>query len=366
MTTKGNKRVGMNNNFDFLRFVFAILVVVSHSFALSGDNQRSEWILQITNGQISYSSIGLNGFFVISGFFIFQSLQRSSSLSNYLIKRFLRLFPGLFVLLLLTIVLVSFVYSGDVSFFRNREIYTYLPNNLTLYGFQSSIKGVFDTNRYHSINGSLWTLRYEFSLYMALALLYFLRKKKSLVKILLLIAFTIVFLVYNLLHDRFAGSSVLGMQGTHILNFSAFFIFGSLLASLSFEKIIAKGEYTALFLAVIMILILMISIYFNYFNNIKHIGFTMLILLIGFMPIPMLSDFRKIGDMSYGIYIYAFPIQQTLMYFFEFNTYQLMASSLLGSIICGYFSWHIIEKHALKYKNRINFKRDRIDRVLVR
>ncbi len=185
MTTKANIRVDKNNNFDFLRFVFAILVVVSHSFALSGDNQSSEWILQITNGQISYSSIGLNGFFVISGFFIFQSLQRSSSLGNYLIKRFLRLFPGLFVLLLLTIVLVPFVYLGDISFFRNKEFYTYLPNNLTLYGFQSGIKGVFDTNAYHSINGSLWTLRYEFSLYIALAVLYFFRNKKTLIKVLL-------------------------------------------------------------------------------------------------------------------------------------------------------------------------------------
>ncbi len=156
------------------------------------------------------------------------------------------------------------------------------------------------------------------------------------------------------------------MQGYHILNFSAFFISGSLLASLSFEKLIAKGKYSTLILALIMILILMISIYFNYFGNIKHIVFTMVILLIGFMPIPLLSDFRKIGDMSYGIYIYAFPIQQTLMHFFEFNTYQLMASSLCGSIVCGYFSWHLIEKRALKYKNRINFKANPIYKVLVK
>lgn len=244
---------------------------------------------------------------------------------------------------------------GDVSFFRNKEFYTYLPNNLTLYGFQSSIKGVFDTNAYHSINGSLWTLRYEYSLYMALAILYFFRNKKTLIRVLLLFSFATVFLVYNQFHERFFGSSIMGMQGYHILNFSGFFVAGSLLASLGFDKLIAKGKYTTFILAFFMLLILMIAIYFNYYNNIKHIVFTVVILLIGFMQIPFLSDFRKIGDMSYGIYIYAFPIQQTLMYYFDLNTYQLMAYSLIGSIICGYFSWHLVEKSALKYKNKINF-----------
>jgi len=201
---------------------------------------------------------------------------------------------------------------------------------------------------------------------MALAILYFFRNRKTVIRVLLLISFTTVFLVYNQFQERFFGSSVLGMQGYYILNFSSFFVAGSLLASLGFDKLIAKGKYTTYILAFSMILILMISLYFNYFSSIKHIVFTLVILLIGFMPIPLLSNFRKIGDMSYGIYIYSFPIQQTLMYYFEFNTYQLMASSLVGSIFCGYFSWHLIEKRALKYKNKINFTKNRINKVLVR
>lgn len=349
--------IDKNNNFDFLRFVFAILVVISHSFALSGDDQGKEWLLQITNGQISYSSIGLNGFFVISGFFIYQSLQRNSSLDKYLIKRSLRLFPGLFVLLLLTIFLIPFIYEGDVSFFLNKEFYTYLPNNLTLYGFQSSIKGVFDTNAYHSINGSLWTLRYEFSLYMAFAILYFFKKKTVVIKLLLLFSFTIVFLVYNQFYEIFFGASIMGMQGGHILNFSGFFLAGSLLASADFDKLIAKEKYTTYILTLFILIILMFAIYFNYYNSIKHIVLTIFILLIGFMQVPFLGDFRKIGDMSYGIYIYAFPIQQTLMCYFKFNAYQLMAYSLICSIICGFFSWHLVEKKALKYKNKINFRK---------
>jgi peptidoglycan/LPS O-acetylase OafA/YrhL len=78
-------------------------------------------------------------------------------------------------------------------------------------------------------------------------------------------------------------------------------------------------------------------------------------LLIGYFPIPLLSNFRKIGDMSYGIYIYSFPIEQTFMYYFKFNIYELMISSLVVSIIFGYLSWHFIEKKALKYKKDLYF-----------
>ena len=333
------------NNFDFLRFVFAILVVVSHSYPLSGDNESSQWIYKITNGQLVLAQIGLSGFFVISGYFIFQSLQRSKSILDYLKKRFLRLFPALSVVLLLSILLAPFVYEGNVSFLSNKDVYTYLPYNLSLYGFQSSIKGIFDTNSYHAINGSLWTIRYEFSLYIALALLFFCKKRKQLVLILIFFTFILFFVLYNFYLDRFGGSSLFGLLGLHVLNLGTFFIAGSLLACLRFEKIKNKG-----LLLGTSILILVVAIKFNYYDAVKHIVFPIEVLLLGFIPLPIISTFGKLGDMSYGIYIYSFPLQQTLMYFFKMNTYTLMFTSVLLSITFGFFSWHWIEKRALKYK----------------
>ena len=115
------------NNFDFLRFVFAILVVVSHSYPLSGDNESSQWIYKITNGQLVLAQIGLSGFFVISGYFIFQSLQRSKSILDYLKKRFLRLFPALSVVLLLSILLAPFVFIDHFLFIPSPNIRLYEP-----------------------------------------------------------------------------------------------------------------------------------------------------------------------------------------------------------------------------------------------
>lgn len=338
------------NNFDFLRFLFAIFVVISHSYPLSGNNESFQWIYQITNGQIVLARLGLDGFFIISGYFIYQSLQRSSSLLNYYKKRFLRLFPALFFVLLLTLILAPFVYQGDITFWKHPQVLTYLPNNLSLYNFQPVIIGIFDNNPYHSINGSLWTIRYEFSLYITLSLLYFFRNNKMLKKQLLLFCFIGLLIIYNFFLFRFAGSKVLGMIGYEILDLGTFFVCGSVLAAFEFEKINKKWVLP------IVVLLSIVSIYLDFYSNIKHIALPMIILLAGFTPLPFFSTFGKIGDMSYGIYIYSFPVQQTLMYFFEFNLYELMIWSLIISIIFGYLSWHLIEKRALSYKNKVLFK----------
>lgn len=340
------------NNFDFLRFLFAVFVVISHAYPLSGSSENAQWIYQLTNGQIVLARIGLDGFFIISGFFIFKSLQRSKNIYNYFQKRVLRLFPALLVVLLITILLAPYVYEGIIPFHENIEVYTYLPNNISLYNFQPVIKGIFDKNPYHSINGSLWTIRYEFSLYMALSILCFFRKKVWLIKLLLLACFIILIIVYTFFLDRFAGSSICGMLGYEILDLGIFFVCGSVLAAFDFEKIHSNS------LLVVVFFILIFSIYFNFYSIVKHTTLPIIILLIGFKPLPFFSTFGKMGDMSYGIYIYSFPVQQTLMYFYNLNLYQLMLWSLTISILLGYLSWHLIEKKALKYKNEpiLNFK----------
>lgn len=338
-----------NNNFDFLRFLFAVLVVISHAYPLSGVHESEQWIYKITNGQIICAQIGLSGFFVISGFFIFQSMQRSTSLFEYYKKRVLRLFPALFFLLLLTLILAPFVYEGDVNILQNKAFYTYLPNNMSLYNFQSSISGIFDTNHYHAINGSLWSIRYEFFLYVGLSILFFLKNKKRLISILLIVSFLCSSILFQFFMARFSGSSILGMQGWDILNLGNFFLFGSLLASFKFEQLKNKKTVLAVF-----VLIFLVSLYFNFYNEIKHVVLSIIILLVGYIPIKWIKDFRKIGDMSYGIYIYSFPVQQTLMYYFMLNTKALIFYSLIISMFLGYLSWHLIEKKALKYKNSNN------------
>lgn len=331
------------NNFDFLRFVFALLVVISHSFPLSGVEEKEQWIYQFTNGQMVYSALGLNGFFVISGFFIFQSMQRSKSLIAYFTKRLKRILPGLFVVLFITLLLVPFVYESDVPFYLNPEFWTYLPNNLSLYGFQPVIEGVFNSNYYHAINGSLWTIRYEFTLYVAIAFLFFIKEKKLLLLWGLIIVYLFFYVLFQFYLDRFASSEVFGMLGYEILNLGTFFIVGSIIAALQFEKNKNRGIYFC-----IALFIFVLSIYFNFYSVVKHLVFPVIIIFLGYYVLPFFSTFGKYGDASYGIYIYSFPIQQALMYFYKLNTLQLLVYSCLLSIIFGYLSWHIVEKRFIK------------------
>src|SRR5579883_434314 len=87
------------NNFDFLRLVFALFVLITHSYAISGFNENLDPLRQLTNNQISFSTLGVKGFFVISGFLVFKSLQRSKNWFDYIIKRILRIFPALIAVL---------------------------------------------------------------------------------------------------------------------------------------------------------------------------------------------------------------------------------------------------------------------------
>src|SRR6476646_3313529 len=90
------------NNFDFLRLIFALSVIITHSYPLSGLPEIDP-LHRLTAGQLSFSYVGVRGFFVISGFLIYESLMRSKGLDDYFIKRILRIYPGLLVVLALTV-----------------------------------------------------------------------------------------------------------------------------------------------------------------------------------------------------------------------------------------------------------------------
>ena len=333
-----------NNNFDFLRFLFASLVVISHSFPLSGVLESDQWISQVTNKQMVFSTIGLDGFFVISGYFIFQSVQKSESILDFFKKRISRIFPGLFVALVLsTIFAICFLYEGKTPWFKNLEVYTYIPYNLSMIHFQSGIKGVFDTNFYHSINGSLWTIRYEFALYVFSSFIFFFKDKINLIRWVLFITSLFLLICFNFFLDVFAGVQKLGFLGINVLNLGTFFVIGSLLSSFKINTIPHKKIYVFG-----LMILLLFAIYFNFFSNVQHVFLSFAILFFGFSPIKGIKDFGKYGDPSYGIYIYSFPIQQILVYYFKLNAINLCIISLSLSIIFGYLSWHLIEKKFIK------------------
>ena len=124
--------IDKRNNFDFLRFFFASLVIVSHSYSLTGQIANEPMVFY-TNRE-NFGTFAVNCFFCISGYLIFISLKRSKTIKSYVWKRLLRLFPGLFVMLLFTILIVPFLYRGNLnSVFNEVSYWTYLPRDLSLF-----------------------------------------------------------------------------------------------------------------------------------------------------------------------------------------------------------------------------------------
>ena len=336
------------NNFDFLRLIFALFVLVSHSYPLSGMEESSEWLYRFTNNQLSFSNIGVPGFFIISGYLIYQSLERSKNLKQYYIKRFLRLFPSLIVVLILTVLLAPFVYENqNLSYLHNNSVWSYFPNNISLYNLQVSINGVFDHNPYKSaiINGSLWTIPYEFTLYIAISTLYFI--KKGGIKILIFTLTFIVLLISNYIFIHILSSySLFCLNGNQFVKLSCFFVSGSYLATLNFENWAFKKG-----ILIISMILFIIAMKFNITYYTNFIILPIIVLTFGTLSTPIINKIGiKIGDLSYGVYIYGFVVQQTIEYFYILNYINLMISSILVSLLIAFGSWHLIEKRALNLK----------------
>ena len=204
--------------------------------------------------------------------------------------------------------------------------------------------GVFANNPYqYAINGSLWTLKYELICYIIIALFGFLGllKKRFLISsILLSVILTSLMSIYNL-HES-------GILYTlyYLCHFYIFFGGGS--CYYIFRKHIIL-DYRLFF--IFSILILIVSTTPLFYLAIAVFG-SYLIFYLSFIVIPSLNNFARYGDFSYGMYIYAFPVQQTISFLFASNRHWLFNISLATPIIllCAACSWHLIEKKALSLK----------------
>ena len=158
------------NNFDFLRFLASSLVLFSHSFSLL-NNINSEPLYYLSNGLVTLGRVSVIVFFIVSGFLISASWESRRNFMSFITARILRIFPGLAVMLGLTIFVGLFISTTGIdSYFCSAA--SYFIRNLLLYKGQQELVGVFQNNPFGaSVNGSLWTLRLEFTCYLMIALI---------------------------------------------------------------------------------------------------------------------------------------------------------------------------------------------------
>lgn len=362
------------NAFDLYRFVLASLVIVFHSYILSG-SKGSDFLAIMTHGQTNLGEFAVGGFFVISGFLITQSLYNSASLFRYLWKRLLRLFPALFTSLFLSAILLGpFITNMSVNdyFFGGQGVgpfkFIFLNMTLNIFGFSYSIRDLFQNNPYPvAVNGSLWTLKHEFASYIIMAFLsYFFILKHPKLHLFFTGGTGLAYLANKFLNINLAGKITTTWWIFHSVEYPFFlkyfwmFLIGSILYTYR------KSIFINLRILMLLICIFIGSFWIGYYDYIWFLFSPYLIVATAIL-LPF-SGFSKYGDFSYGMYVYAFPVQQSIMFLlnpiFASSPRRLMLASFLITLVISVFSWKYVEAPALKLKGKL-LQKKQVDKALV-
>lgn len=333
-----------DNNFDALRIVAALMVVIGHVYILSG-RADDEPLVRFT-GIGGFGELGVSIFFAISGFLVASSHARLASLRAYLLNRCLRILPGLAAATLLSaLVLGPLVTTLDAgAYFGRAQTWLYPIRNTLLYPVTYALPGVFETNPYpEAVNGSLWTLRLEFSLYLILPLLAAMRLFNRPGLALAAAGTLAAYIAVLLLGPRLPPIALVGMRNSYL------FLAGA--ALVAWRDAIAPQR-----LAVLIPTVALVLLGAAFERAAAFVAVPLLPLAViglGLHPVRGLSGPPRFGDLSYGIYIYAFPIQQTLMHAFGpagLSLAAFAALTLAAVLPLAAASWWLVERPALRWK----------------
>lgn len=342
------------NNFDLLRLVAALQVLFLHHAAFFTYNKGASYGMI---ERVIWNFPGVNIFFIISGYLIFQSLDRNS-LSVFAKKRIKRIFPALVICFLFTVMLLFSVNSLNIKDILNLDFVKWVLAQLTIFQFYNP--DIVRDFGFGPPNGALWTISVEIQFYLLVAGLWrwFLMKKNIKTQNLILIIFFVISALYNYLFNNYMPSNSLAYKLSFVFVFSyLYFFITGIFIYVNRHFFIARLRGKALnwilmFIAVCFLLEHFQLRYYRYIFN--GLSLVMLILLTGLVfsiayTSPRLSSKILSGnDISYGIYIYQMPIVN-LFFHLNFNTepYQFLLS-LSICIAMGAMSWFLIEKRILK------------------
>jgi peptidoglycan/LPS O-acetylase OafA/YrhL len=346
------------NNLDFLRFFLATIVIYCHCYILYyGTEDTVEPLWVFSHGQMSIGTFAVNFFFILSGFLIYQSWENSASAGSFMLKRFFRIYPAFIVASLLCVLVVGpfgtadyFVPMGYWQEYYQKIDFMKMFLNLILL---KEVEVPWSFNNLpiaNVVNGSLWTIRYEFYCYLLVMIF-------GSLKLFRFRWFTPgVFLFFWFLYALQEYYQVylynwqeLGLAGKpdFLPRFIVYFFSGILFYQ--HRKYIPRLR--SLFFLSIFICVLSAWFFKGLMFTLPVFGAYTAFYFVFSLHIR-LYRWAKYGDFSYGIYLFAWPIQQLLILFFEpyMNVWNLFSAATAGSLVLAVLSWNLIEKPSLRMK----------------
>ncbi len=342
LPTLGSALLGQANNFGLARLFAALFVVLTHTYAIA-NLDPGELYVHLVNKPYPYvGNYAVESFFVISGLLVTRSfLSGRQSVARYCAARALRLYPALVCGVLLSLLLALVCNSRTTLDAAARDqAWSYLWNNATGLRFIGTIDGAFPGNALAGApNGSLWTIPIELRMYVLVALLGLLGAlRRTWIAATVLVAAIGALMasavsspwLWDPAHDLFAVAFMLGMLAYLLrdrlpLSFAAG---GALLVLFLGTAVWAEAAQTRIVFAFCL-------------------PYWLLLLTCH----PAIPAVRLPGDYSYGIYVYAFPLQQTLAWTLPEIGAPLALATTFGCVVgVAVLSWHWIEKPLLDLK----------------
>jgi peptidoglycan/LPS O-acetylase OafA/YrhL len=334
---------GRDNNLNLIRVLAAIAVLVSHAYPIALGPGTPEPLLQTL--ERSLGTLAVEMFFIISGFLIAQSYDRSSSNLRFAIARVLRLWPALIVSIGLVALPMGFFVTTLTpgQYLGSSETWSFIARNLTLISVQYELPGVFQQNPFTGVEGSIWTLIHEVACYVGLfmiGVLGLLRRKAVMAAMFTaLLLFTFAVNHYgidlNPKVNKFLPLAVAFGIGT------AFYIWRDGIGLSVLVMCATIGLAIALRTTPVYDFVFKLALAYTVF-------------WLAYVPSGVLRLYNHVGDYSYGIYIYAFPVQGLVVWLFgPMTPLTNMAIALPMTLIPSILSWHLIEAPALKLKSSI-------------
>jgi peptidoglycan/LPS O-acetylase OafA/YrhL len=332
------------NNFDFLRLAAALTVVFSHSFLVAQGHQKNEPLVLLTHNQCPLGLAAVFVFFTISGYLVTESYCRSPRPGGFVLRRTARIYPGLLVNgLVLALVLGPIVTSLPLAgYFADHQFRDFLTEYATLWPGPLALPGVLfaKTEVGLVINGSFWTLCFEVMMYATVLILGVARQLRLSASV-----FLLVLGIVAIWWDQDHSLKWLGYLRGWLWMLS-FFAAGMVMYFLR-GRIAFRWYYALLAVAGLALTAQFGRQFITFFA-----------LPCGYLTIyaatrywPRLDYARRVGDLSYGIYIYGWPSEEFVMWLSGGRAawWQVFLGTLPLVLALAWLSWHGVEKWALRW-----------------
>jgi peptidoglycan/LPS O-acetylase OafA/YrhL len=338
------------DGFDTVRLVSAFLVILGHASVIATGSGN----IIGTKAGVDLGALGVSSFMALSGFLVIRSWENDPHLWRYFVKRFMRIMPGAIVMTFATVFVLGPVLTEIPvrQYFTEPATWTYLWNNIRLFPIQYSLPGVFPNNPLpHVINGSMWSLPVEVVGYAMIGLFGLLGAVRR--RYLVIVAL----LAFATLGQRLWTAQIELPTTTLMIPTRPLVSYlGMYCAGMALHLYRDKIRYS--WPAVLVCLAIDFAFYASpTLEVVRMVTLPYVVLAIAHLLPTRFSIPTYLTVASYGVYLYGFPVEQSLRYEALTSPWLLAAGTMALSLGLGLLSWHLVEHPAMRARRHLYFRR---------